>query len=138
MLAPKTQSPFAGSRKTNPPLHYKQASSPAHDHTSHRQPRRHPRHKHRKDKKSSDVKSGSPGYMDQDPRRGHEASPQSGLGVGCELYSSSKNLRGLSVRAHERHKSISLSFSVAGVFSFLSPPRSAMRRGAWKCNAGSP
>ena len=27
-------------------------------------------------------------------------------------------------------------FSVFGVSSFLSPPRSAMRRGAWKCNTG--
>ena len=33
---------------------------------------------------------------------GHEASPQSGLGVGWELFSSSKRNRGLSVRAPRR------------------------------------
>ena len=38
----------------------------------------------------SQVKNYSPGYMDQAPSRGHEASPQSGLGVGCKLFSSSK------------------------------------------------
>ena len=86
---------------------------------------------------TSQVKNYSPGYMEQAPSRGHEASPQSGLGVGCKLCSSSKKLRGLSVRAQARRISISLSFSVAGVSSFLSPPRSAMRRGAWKCNTGS-
>ena len=64
-------------------------------------------------------------------------SPQSGLGVGCKLCSSSKKLRGLSARAHARRMSIYLSFSVAGVFSFLSSPRSAMRCGAWKCKTGS-
>ena len=35
----------------------------------------------------------SPGYMEQAPSRGHEASPQSGLGVGCKLCSISKKLR---------------------------------------------
>ena len=63
---------------------------------------------------------------------GYEASPQSGLGVGCMRCSSSKKPRGLDVRAQARRISISLSFSVAGVSSFLSPPRSAMRCGAWK------
>ena len=38
----------------------------------------------------STVKNYSPGYMEQTPRRGHEAnSTQSGLGVGCKLCSSS-------------------------------------------------
>ena len=83
---------------------------------------------------SSQVKNYSPGYMEQAPSRGHKASPQSGLGVGCKLCSSSKKLRGLGVRAQARRISISLSFSVLGVSSFLSPPRSAMRRGTWKCN----
>ena len=75
----------------------------------------------------------SPGYMEIAPSRGHEASPQSGLGAGCKLRTSSKKLRGLSARAQARRISISipLSFSVAGVSSFLSSPRSVMRRGAW-------
>ena len=60
--------------------------------------------------------------MEQASSRGHEASPQSGLGVGCKWCSSSKKLRGLSVRAQARCISISLSFSVAFFFSsFLSP-----------------
>ena len=84
----------------------------------------------------SQVKNYSPGYMGQAPSRGHDASPQSGLGVGCKRCSSSKKLRGLGVRAQARCISISLSFSVVGVSSFLPPLRSAMRRGAWKCNTG--
>ena len=74
-------------------------------------------------------------------KQGHEASPQSGLGVGCKWCSRSKKLRGLSVRAQARCISISLSFSVAFFppffSSFMSPPRSATSRGAWKCNTGS-
>ena len=77
-----------------------------------------------------------PGYMEQAPSRGHEASPQIGLGVGCKLCSSRKKLSGLGVRAQARHISTFFSFSDAGVSSFLSPPRSAMRRGAWKCSTG--
>ena len=42
--------------------------------------------------KSSQVKNDSPRYMEQAPSRGHEVSPQSGLGVGCKLCSSSKKL----------------------------------------------
>ena len=57
---------------------------------------------------------------------------KSGLGVGCTLRSSSKKLHQLGVRAQARRIGTSLSFSVVGVSSFLSPPRSAMRRGAWK------
>jgi len=53
--------------------------------------------------------------MGQAPSRDHEANPQSGLGVGCKVFSSSKKLRGVSVRAQARRISISLSFSVAGV-----------------------
>ena len=83
----------------------------------------------------SQVKNYSPGYMEQAPSRDHEASPQSGLGVGCKLCSSSKKVRGLSVRAQPRRISIPPVLSVLGVSS--SPPRSAMRRGAWKCNTGS-
>ena len=45
-------------------------------------------------KRASQVKNHSPGNMEQASSRGHEASPQSGLGVGCELYSSSKKPRG--------------------------------------------
>ena len=41
-------------------------------------------------------------YMEQAPSRGH--SPQSGLGVGCKLCSSSKKLCGLDVRAHARQE----------------------------------
>ena len=48
-----------------------------------------------------------------------------------------KKLRGLGARAQARRISTSLSFSVVGVSSFISLPRSAMRRGAWKCNAES-
>ena len=55
------------------------------------------------------VKNYSPGYMEQTPSRGHEASPQSGLGVGFKLCSSSKKLRGPSVRAQARCIRISLS-----------------------------
>ena len=83
------------------------------------------------------VKNYSPGYMEQAPSRGHEASPQSGLDVGCKLCSSSKKLRGLSARAQARRISTSLAFSAVGFSSFLYPPHSAMRRGAWKCNTGS-
>ena len=43
------------------------------------------------------------------------------LGVGCKLFSSSKKLRGLSARVRARRISISLSFYVVGVSSFLSP-----------------
>ena len=57
---------------------------------------------------SSQVKNYSPGNMEQASSRGHEASPQSGLGVGCKRCSSSKKLRGLSVRAQARRISISL------------------------------
>ena len=85
---------------------------------------------------ASQVKNYSPGYMEQAPSRGHEASPQSGLGVGCKLCSSSKKLRGLSACAQARRISIPLIFFVLGVSLFLSPPRSAMRRGAWKRNTG--
>jgi len=74
--------------------------------------------------------------MEQAISRGHEASPQSGLGVDCKLCSCSKKLHGMSVRAQARRISIPLLFSVLGVSSFLFPPRNAMRRGAWKCNAG--
>ena len=48
---------------------------------------------------------------------------KSGLGVGCKLRSSSKKLCGLSAQAQARSISIYLSFSVAGISSFLSPPR---------------
>ena len=68
------------------------------------------------------VKNYSPGYMEQAPSRGHEASPQSGLGVGWKLCSSSKKLRGLSVRAQARHIGISLSFPVVGGFLVPAPP----------------
>ena len=49
---------------------------------------------------SSQARNCSPGYMEQAPSRGHEASPQSRMGAGCKLCSSSKQLRGLSIRAH--------------------------------------
>ena len=44
----------------------------------------------------------------------HEASPQCGLGVGCTLFPSSKELRGMGARAQARRISTSLLFSVAG------------------------
>jgi len=43
-----------------------------------------------------------PKYIEHDAKRGHQASSQSGRGVGCKLYSSSMELRGLSVRAQVR------------------------------------
>ena len=38
----------------------------------------------------SQARNCSSGYMEQARSRGHEASPQSGLGVGCKMCSSSK------------------------------------------------
>ena len=70
--------------------------------------------------RSSQVRNCSPGYMEHAPSsnaasRGHEASLQSGLDVGCKLYSSSKKLRGLNLRAQARCIiSTSLLFSVVG------------------------
>ena len=75
------------------------------------------------------------GYMGQSPSRGHGASPQSGLSVGCMLCSSSKKLRGLSLREQAWRLSIPPSISVAGVSSSLSPSCSAMRRGAARGSA---
>ena len=40
------------------------------------------------------VNNYSPEDMTQAPSKGHEASPQNRLGVGCKVYSSSKKLRG--------------------------------------------
>ena len=54
--------------------------------------------------------------------------------VWAESFASSKKLRELSVRAQARRISITPLFSVLGASSFL---RSVMRRGAWRCNAGS-
>ena len=62
--------------------------------------------------RASQVKNYSPEYMEHAPSRGHEASPQSGLGVGCKLRSSGKKLRGLSARA-QAWRGIIISFSVA-------------------------
>ena len=78
----------------------------------------------------SQVRNYSPGNMEQASSRGHEASLQSGVDVGCKLRPSSKTkLRGLSVRAQARRISISLSFSVAFFFPRSCLPRAA-RRGA--------
>ena len=71
--------------------------------------------------------------MEQASSRGHEASPQSGLGVGCKWCSSSKKLRGLSVRAQARCISISLSFSVAFFFFFPLVPVSPAQRDEARC-----
>jgi len=62
-------------------------------------------------------------HVEQAPSRGHEASLQSVL----------------SVQAQARRITISLSFSVAGVFSFLSSPRTscATRRRSKKVGASS-
>ena len=73
----------------------------------------------------SQVRNYYPGYIEQAPSRGYEASPQSGLGVRLKLCSSSKKLRGLSARAQARRISIPLLFPVLGVSSFLSPLQSA-------------
>ena len=74
---------------------------------------------------SNQVTNYSPGYMEQAPSRGQGASPQSGLGADCKLFTSRNKPRGLGVRAQARRISTSLSFSVVGVSPFLSPPRSA-------------
>ena len=58
--------------------------------------------------------------MGQASSRGHEASPQSGLSVGCKRCSSSKKLRGLSVRAQARRIGV-LSHSLLRFFFFLVP-----------------
>ena len=55
--------------------------------------------------------------MEQAPSKDHEASSQSGQGVGCKLFSSSKELRGLSVRAQARRIGMPLSFTAVGVSS---------------------
>ena len=79
------------------------------------------------------VRNYSPGNMEQASSRGHEASPKSGLDVGCRRCSSSKKLRGLSVRAQARRISIPLSFSV-DFFPRSCLPRAA-RRGAARGSA---
>ena len=76
---------------------------------------------------NSGVKNYSPGYMEQEPRRGHEASPQIGLGVGCKLCSSSKKLCGLSARAQTRHIRMPLSRSLLRGFPRSCLPRVARR-----------
>ena len=53
---------------------------------------------------SSQVRNVSLGNMEQAPRRGHEARPQSGLVMDCKRFSSSKKLHGLDVRAQARRK----------------------------------
>ena len=74
---------------------------------------------------SQSVRNYSPGNMEQAPSRGHEASPQSGLGVGCKRCSSSKKLRGLGVRAQARRIGTSLSHSMLRFFSRSCLPRVA-------------
>ena len=75
------------------------------------------------------VKSGS---MEQASSRGHETSPQNGLGVGCRRCpSTKKKLRGLGLRAPQaRCVCMPPSFPVAGASSLLSPTRSATSRRA--------
>ena len=86
---------------------------------------------------SSQVRNLSLGNMEQAPRRGHKPSLQSGLGRAASgVPVAKKKLRGLGIR-EQAQRITPLSFFFAGVSSFLSPPRSAMRRGAWKCNTGS-
>ena len=68
-------------------------------------------------------------YVDRAPSRGHEASEQSGLGVGCKLCSSSTGSFVGWVYVRRR--------GAYALSPFLCPPRSAMGRGAWKCNTGS-
>ena len=73
--------------------------------------------------------------MGQAPSKGHEARVQSGLGAGCSCAQAKKELRGMRARAQALRISTPPSFPVAGVSLFMSPPRSAMRRGAWKPGA---
>ena len=48
----------------------------------------------RRDNRVKEVKNYSLGNMEQAPSRSNEASPQSGLGVGCKLCSSRKSCAG--------------------------------------------
>ena len=74
---------------------------------------------------SNQVKNYSPKYMEQAPSRGHEASPQNGLGAGCKLCSSNGKLRAQNVRAQARCISIPPSFPAVGVSSFFAKPDGA-------------
>ena len=72
-------------------------------------------------RKSSQVRNRSLGYMEQAPSRGHNSSPQGRLGLGWKLCSSSKKLRGLSLRAQARRMGVSRSFSIKYYGDFLVP-----------------
>ena len=69
--------------------------------------------------------------MGQAPRRDHEASPQSGLGLGCELHPSSKKRHGLGVQAQARRIR---AYAYPPYYLFWEFPRSCLprveRRGA--------
>ena len=67
---------------------------------------------------TNQVKKYSPNIPSRTPSRGHQASSQSGLGVGYKLqaFSSSKKLRGLSV-VSGRSSSISIQFTVSNTFA---------------------
>ena len=84
---------------------------------------------------SGQLASGPLGYMERTSSSGHEASPQSGLGVGCRRCPNSKELCGLNVRVEARRLSTSISFPVARVTSFLSLPaqRDKARRVEVQC-----
>ena len=76
-------------------------------------------------RRPSQVKNYSPNTHSRAPSRGHQASSMSGLGVGCKLCSSSKELRGLSARAQLRVQAPPSRFLLRG----LSCPPHAARRG---------
>ena len=85
---------------------------------------------------ASQVRNYSPGYIGQAPSRGHEASAQSGLGVGCKLRSSSKKLRGLSVGA--AHKNMGKGADLVPPLCFFAcfPPLPQGQR--WRVRRASP
>ena len=59
-------------------------------------------------RRSGQFRNCYPKNMKQEPRRIHGAGPRSGLGVGCRRRSRSRKLRGLSLHAQARRRSISL------------------------------
>jgi hypothetical protein len=79
-----------------------------------------------------------PKYIEQDVKQGPSSQFLERAGSGLQAYLSSKELRGLSVRAQVRVQCICTlpSFSVARVSSIMPPSRSATRRSASKCNTG--
>ena len=82
---------------------------------------------------SHELLSGKHGAGAKQGPRGQSAER---AGCGLQAVLQQQKAAWVSVRAQARRISTSPFFYVLGFSSFLSPPRSAMRRGAWKCNKG--